>query len=268
MLVRRGIAGCILACFVTLLLALTALGTDDVEALRATGLYAFLGISLLVFLAGEAVPAMGKSPARGLAARGRKVRIAAEPQLEAGETNAPPASVDDLVKMLDDALKLSQPVPVVERLEPVDLADLLGAVAKRQSSTRLELRVRPRPFHTLASRPAIARALEILVENALANGTRACVECDYGTSAVVVHVDDDGPGVARSERAHVFEWRHYMSTPPSRQIGCRAELVIARQILRTHGGDIVVGCSPLGGGRFTARLPLLGEHESVLAQAS
>ena len=135
-------------------------------------------------------------------------------------------------------------------------------------SARLTVNTKANSFHALASRPAIARAFEILVENALTNGSRASLSCDHGTSNVVVHVDDDGPGVPRSERTHVFDWHYYMSTPPSQQVGCRAELVIARQIVRAHGGDIVVAASPLGGARYTVRLPLLSEHELVMAMAS
>ena len=146
--------------------------------------------------------------------------------------------------------------------------ELVGTFAKKPRLERVKVSTKAKPFHALASGAAIERALEILVENALTHGSQASVSCDHGTSAVVVHVDDDGPGVPRSERAHVFDWGYYMSTPPSQQTGCRAELVIARRIARANGGDIVVGPSPLGGARYTVQLPLLGEHELALAMAS
>ncbi len=260
MLVRRGVAGCILVCLVLLLLALTALGSDGLNVLGVIDPYTLICVSALILLAGEAVCLIGIS-------RAREVPLVPEDDADARNAQAPAASADDLVQMLDDALLLSRPVPAVERLEPVNLSDLLGGLARRRGTTRLELRIRPRPFLTLASQPALDRALEILIDNALSSGVRAVVECDCGTSTVLVHVDDDGPGVPRSERTQVFEWRYYMSTPPTRQSG-RADLVIARQILRAHGGDIVVGCSPQGGARFSAQLPLLGEHEAELAQAS
>jgi signal transduction histidine kinase len=44
--------------------------------------------------------------------------------------------------------------------------------------------------------------------------------------------------------------------------------VIARQIARAHGGDIVVSSSPEGGARFTLRLPKLLEQENALQVAS
>jgi signal transduction histidine kinase len=264
MFARLGVAGCILA-IVALLFASTAIGSGDQDALRFTALYALLCFSILVFLGGEAMDAMRRfrKDAGQFHRTSTPVRAVSPAQKHVPQTN-----VDDLVGMLDDTLKLAGRAPVVAGMEPIDMTDLLGALAKQTSSARLTVTAKAKSFHALASRPAISRAFEILVENALTNGSRASLSCDRGTSNVVVHVDDDGPGVPRSERTHVFDWHYYMSTPPSQQVGCRAELVIARQIVRAHGGDIVVGPSPLGGARYTVQLPLLSEHELVLAMVS
>jgi signal transduction histidine kinase len=265
MLARLGVAGCILALVATLLFASTAIGGSDQNALRFTALYTLLCFSILVFLGGEAVDAIRKF--RKDASQHRRTSTPVQTASFA-QKHAPQADVDDLVGMLDDTLKLAGRAPAVAGMEPIDMTDLLGTLAKQTSPARLTVSAKAKSFHALASRPAIARAFEILVENALTNSSRASLSCDRGTSNVVVHVDDDGPGVPRSERTHVFDWHYYMSTPPSQQVGCRAELVIARQIVRAHGGDIVVGPSPLGGARYTVRLPLVSEHELMMAMAS
>jgi C4-dicarboxylate-specific signal transduction histidine kinase len=264
MLARLGVAGCILVLIATLLLASTAIGSGDQDALRFTALYALICFSILVFLGGEAVDAMRKFR-KDAGQLGWTYPVQAAPS---AQKRAPQANVDDLVGMLGDTLKLAGRAPAVAWMEPIDMTDLLRTLVKQTRSARLTVTAKSKSFHALASRPAIARAFEILVENALTNSSRASLSCDHGTSNVVVHVDDDGPGVPRSERTHVFDWHYYMSTPPSQQVGCRAELVIARQIVRAHGGDIVVGASPLGGARYTVRLPLVSEHELVLAIAS
>lgn len=264
MLARCGAAGCIVAFAIFLLAPLAAMG-DAFGVPSEVLAYALLCVSALAFFAEEAMLVIGRS--RDRLRLIRKARAASGSETGAG-AQAHTQCVDDLVGMLGDTLKFAHPPPASERLEPVEIADLLRAVAAHLGSTRLKLQIHPQPIRTLANQPALGRAFEILIENALDSGTRAAVSCDHGTTTLAVHVDDDGPGIARGEREHVLTWRYYMSTPPSQQAGCRAELVIARQILRAHGGDIIVGSSPLGGARFTVRLPLLAEHQLELAAAS
>jgi signal transduction histidine kinase len=266
MLARCGAAGCVFLLFATFLFARFAIGHETAHIVLVAGSYALLGLSAIVFLAGEVAHMTRKSRHDTGPLCARERRLAPAPTDDVMATRSPTA-VDDLVGMLDNTLKLASAVPA-GYMEPIDVTDLLGELAGRQKNARLNVTLRPRSLHTLASRPALARALEILVENALSNGLRVSVSCDRGASAAVVHVDDDGPGVPQSERMHIFEWQYYISTPPSAHKGWRVELAIARQIMRSHGGDIVVGASPLGGARFTARMPLLGEHEIELAAAS
>lgn len=263
MLVRCGAAGCVIACATFLLAPLAAAGRELHSPLPVSP-YALLCFSAVAFLAGDAMLVIGKLRPRDRRTRRRK----ASSSDGTGAPAHPSTSVDDLVGMLDDTLRFARPVPAAGPLEPIDVADLLRTMAAQSDSQRLKVAAGSQPIHTLGSRPAVGRAFEILIVNALAHGTQAVVSSDHGTSALVVHVDDDGPGIARSEREQVFEWRYYMSTPPSQQTGCGAELVIARQIVRAHGGDITVGPSPLGGARFTARMPLIAEHEFELAAAS
>jgi K+-sensing histidine kinase KdpD len=268
MLARCGAAGCILV-LLAFLFAWVAIGREAAHVVLIVGSYGLLGFSGVMFLAGEAAlstrrPRAGAANMRHNPKRGSSTPVPAPADQNKSQ---PAASVDDLVGMLDNTLKLASAVPA-GHLEPVNVPDLLGELAARRKSERLILNVRPRSLLTLASRPALSRALEILVETPLANGFNVSPSCDQGTSALVVHVDDNGPGVPQAERQRIFEWHYYMSTPPSTHKGWRVELVIARQIMRSLGGDIRVGPSPLGGARYTAKLPLLGEHETGLAVAS
>lgn len=249
MLARRGVVACILAFLGTTLIAMLVIGNDDLRLLYAIAPYALLFYAALAFLASET--SLTLRPLGG-ANRGLPVLT----------------GVDDLVGMLDDTLKIARDVPVVETLEPLDLIALLRTLTSNKNSARLTLSVPPVPLQTLASPPALSRALDIIIENALSGRSRVSISCDYGTTALVVHVDTDGPGIARDDRTRVFEWHYYMSTPRSRQVGCRAELVVARQITRAHGGNITVASSPMGGARFSVRLPLFREQEMELAEAS
>lgn len=268
MLARCGAAGCILVLIAASVLAQVTIGTGAAHTVLIVGAYVLLGLSGLMFLAGETMPATRISQL--VAAARRRTRQRAPEAVTA--PSAPDKSrlfrtVDDLVGLLDNTLKLAGPIPSGEP-EPIDVGDLLSEVARRQKSAQLHLNAPSRSLYTRASRPALLRALEILIENAVSNSRRVSISCDCGASALVVHVDDDGPGVPPSERQRIFEWQTYMSTPSSPNTAWRVELVIARQILRAQGGDIGVGPSPLGGARFTARMPLLTAHETELAVAS
>lgn len=178
----------------------------------------------------------------------------------------PPPDVADMVRMLGDTLEMARGLPGVLGREIVDVRAMLALIAAGSAQPeRLTLRgAEGPPVHTLANPAALKRLLVILIDNALASGTRAVIRIDHGTCALVVHVDDDGPGIPRSQRALVFEPVLRLRAPR----GAGMRLSIAKQIARAHGGEITVSCSPEGGARFTVRLPLLLDHELELAAAS
>jgi two-component system osmolarity sensor histidine kinase EnvZ len=68
---------------------------------------------------------------------------------------------------------------------------------------------------------------------------------------VFVTVDDDGPGIPPERRESVF--RPFESDAAG---GTGLGLTIARDIVRAHGGEIVLEDSPLGGLRARIRLPV------------
>ncbi|MEQ8697809.1 MAG: ATP-binding protein, partial [Bauldia litoralis] len=68
-------------------------------------------------------------------------------------------------------------------------------------------------------------------------------------------VDDNGPGVPEESREDVF--RPFFRAENSRGTGgAGLGLTIARDVIRGHGGDIMLGDSPLGGLRVVIRLPV------------
>jgi signal transduction histidine kinase len=79
------------------------------------------------------------------------------------------------------------------------------------------------------------------------------VSCTCEERAVVVTVDDDGPGIAASERETVFDLgiRGSSANQPGTGIG----LAVVKAIADGAGGDVAVVPSPLGGARFVLRLP-------------
>ena len=74
---------------------------------------------------------------------------------------------------------------------------------------------------------------------------------------LTVTVDDDGPGIPSGMREEVF--KPFLRLDDARnqdEGGTGLGLAIARDIARSHGGDITLGDSPMGGLRATARVPV------------
>ncbi len=102
------------------------------------------------------------------------------------------------------------------------------------------------------------RAVGNLVRNAArycANVVEVNVVHDSDLSAVLLHVDDDGPGIPLEHRQRIFEPFARIDQSRTRETGGYGlGLSIVKQIAEHHGGDVQVSTSPLNGARFTLTL--------------
>ena len=73
----------------------------------------------------------------------------------------------------------------------------------------------------------------------------------------VLTVSDNGPGIPRGERESVFErfYRIYVPGAGHEVKGHGLGLTFVRQVAEAHGGSVTIDDSPLGGARFTVRIP-------------
>jgi two-component system osmolarity sensor histidine kinase EnvZ len=104
---------------------------------------------------------------------------------------------------------------------------------------------------------AIKRGIENLVANASRYGGQLWIRAGRRGEVIEITVDDDGPGIPESHREDVF--RPFYRLDESRNPetgGTGLGLAIARDLLRSHGGDILLEDSPHGGLRARIRLPV------------
>jgi two-component system sensor histidine kinase HydH len=89
-----------------------------------------------------------------------------------------------------------------------------------------------------------------LVENAIAAGgpVRAAVRVADG--ALILEVDDRGPGVPEADRERIFEPFFTGKTQ-----GTGLGLAVVRRVIEQHGGTITALPNPGGGARFRAEIP-------------
>ena len=110
-----------------------------------------------------------------------------------------------------------------------------------------EVHVRPNAFDRLLSN---------LVSNAFRYAKTVKVAATHGNGFLKVVIDDDGPGIPFDRREEVF--KPFVRLDEARNqdaSGTGLGLSIARDIARSHGGDITLDASPLGGLRAMVRVP-------------
>lgn len=145
------------------------------------------------------------------------------------------------------------------RREPVDVDDLAFAEAGRlRSSTTLTVDGSAiSPARTQGDLRLLGQVIRNLADNAARHAHHTVafsVREDAGS--VVVSVDDDGDGIEVHERERVFERFVRLDEGRARDSGGSGlGLAIVAEVVRAHGGDVWIEDSPLGGARFTLRLP-------------
>ena len=99
--------------------------------------------------------------------------------------------------------------------------------------------------------------MTFLLDNARRHADAIQVTAARRGNLLDITVDDDGPGIPASAREDVF--RPFFRLDTSRNSstgGVGLGLTIARDVARSHGGDVILGDSPLGGLRVLIRLPV------------
>jgi signal transduction histidine kinase len=154
------------------------------------------------------------------------------------------------------------------RLEPIELADVLGRSgrAARPLRTDVELRLLTEsapPIWVLGDRDRLEQVLLVLLENAFkVSPPRASVSVDLQRVrrgerwGAEVRVSDSGPGVAPEERERIFE-RFYRSDRARTGQGPGLGLAIARWIVEEHAGTLVSEDGDGSGATFVLWLPLM-----------
>ncbi|HTV91846.1 MAG TPA: HAMP domain-containing sensor histidine kinase [Verrucomicrobiae bacterium] len=161
--------------------------------------------------------------------------------------------------MLDFSLLDLSPAPAAGVTDLAAAAhaaiEALGPIA-REAGMTLEARYEGEAAARIDG-DACMHVLLNVIENAIKYGNRGGrIRVSVKRAGPFVHatVDDDGPGVARSERERIFERRARGEASEATR-GAGIGLCIVRTIVQRAGGMVSAGDSPLGGARFLIRLP-------------
>ena len=173
------------------------------------------------------------------------------------EVDAMKKDVDEMARMLEAYLAFARG-DLGESAAPTNMAEFLEELrtdAERHGH-RASVVFHGPPIVTV--RPAaFKRCLANLVSNAARYAPSIAITGHRDHRWLTVTVDDDGPGIPSDKREDVF--KPFLRLDDARnqdQGGTGLGLAIARDIARSHGGDITLGDSPLGGLRATVQVPV------------
>jgi two-component system osmolarity sensor histidine kinase EnvZ len=165
--------------------------------------------------------------------------------------------VDEMSGMLEaylafargDSGEVAQPTDMTLALE-----DLRGDAERNGHTATVAFHGLP----VVTVKPAsFKRCLANLVSNAARHANTISISGHRDHRYLTVTIDDDGPGIPANMREEVF--KPFLRLDDARnqdEGGTGLGLAIARDIARSHGGDITLGDSPMGGLRAAVRVPV------------
>jgi len=173
------------------------------------------------------------------------------------ETEAMKKDIDEMSRMLEAYLAFARG-DASEPSEPTDMAaflEELKADAERHGH-RTTVQFHGYPVATV--RPnAFKRCIGNLVSNAARFAAAIAITGHRDHRYMTITVDDDGPGIPPNRRDDVF--KPFLRLDDARnqdEAGSGLGLAIARDIARSHGGDVMLADSPMGGLRALVRIPV------------
>jgi len=167
------------------------------------------------------------------------------------------ADVDEMQHMLEDYLAFVRG-DGDEATADIYLHGFLAKIRQEAQPVPCEVRIEAGEGMTFRAKPnAFKRCVGNLVTNACRFGAQVRVTAKADERYLTITVEDDGPGVPARMRADVF--RPFFRIDDARnqdEGGTGLGLAIALDIARSHGGDITLDDSGLGGLKAILQIPL------------
>jgi two-component system osmolarity sensor histidine kinase EnvZ len=175
---------------------------------------------------------------------------------EAADVEAMKADIDDMNRMLEGYLSFARG-DSGEETHATDIAAMLDQIAAEARISGDHVTVDFAGDPTVKIRPqGFKRCIGNLVKNACRHGEAVQIAGTHADGLLTITVDDDGPGVPVEEHEAIF--KPFYRLDEARNLdtsGTGLGLSIARDIAHSHGGEVTLSKSPLGGLRATVAIP-------------
>ena len=173
------------------------------------------------------------------------------------------ATIEDIVRSLDDILSLARVGRSSEPKELTEMSALVASIVEDYEDMGENVLLGDTQRIVMQLRAVwLRRAVRNLIGNALRYGKQARVSLVRERGEAVIRIDDDGPGIAPDQIANMLE--PFKRGEPSRNSetgGAGLGLTLARAIAEQHGGSLALTNRHGAGGKVAGltailRLPL------------
>ena len=162
--------------------------------------------------------------------------------------------INEMEKMLSDYLEFSKTQSHEETVK-VEITKLLEKIELNINNKNLIIKKVDKIF--LNGRPnSLKRCFENVINNGLTYGEKVVVNINFSSNLLILTFDDNGPGIPQDQFKNVF--KPFFRLDKSRSLnksGVGLGLSIVEDIVNSHGGNVQLNESKLGGLQVKISLP-------------
>jgi len=163
--------------------------------------------------------------------------------------------IDEMEKMLNEYLQFTSS-SYLEKDETFDISELITSTINKYDNANISKKLIPRVYMN-GRKNLIQRSLNNIINNSIKYANKINVSLSKENNNIIITIDDDGPGIPLSEYQNVF--KPFYKLDKSRgdsKSSVGLGLSITSDIIKSHGGNIVLEKSPINGLRVKVFLPL------------
>ena len=161
----------------------------------------------------------------------------------------------EMEEMVEEYLKYAKGEEK-EKIQKINIVNLLNSIKKRYSKKNIFFK-NDKKINISIRLNSIKRCINNILSNSLKFSKKVEISCNKKKDYVEIIIDDDGPGIPKSERKKVLQPFYRVEASRNRNTGgIGLGITIAADIINNHGGNFLLEQSPLGGLRAKIYLPI------------
>ena len=163
--------------------------------------------------------------------------------------------INEMEKMLNEYLQFTSS-SYVEKDEMFNLSELIEEIVTKYDNENIQKDLLPR-IYINGRKNLINRCLNNIIDNALKYGNKVQIKLNKENTNILIIIDDDGFGIPKEEYENVFKPFYKIDkgrADSKSSVGLG--LSIASDIVRSHGGNIVLDKSKMNGLSVKIFLPV------------